>query len=92
MMCPRVVFTLVISKILFSRVPFDIIHILGNLITHPKISHFCQARSLSFDGVVCNAYGGGIVAMNGCFWLRMALFFESHTKNHALFAVQEEGA
>jgi hypothetical protein len=31
-----VAFTLVISKIFFSRVPFDIVHILGNLITHPK--------------------------------------------------------
>ncbi len=64
----------------------------GNLITHPKISHFHRARSLSFDGVVRNAYGGGIVAMNGCFWLRMAQFFKGHTRNDALFAVQEKGA
>ena len=71
-MCPRVVFTLVISKILFTRVPFDIVRILGNLITHPKISHFHRARLLSVDGVVCNAYGGGIVAMDLCFWLRVA--------------------
>ncbi len=92
MMCPRVVFTLVISKILFSGVPFVFLHILGNLITHQKISHFHLARSLLFDGVVCNAYCGGISAMNGCFWLRMAQFFEGRTKNDALFAVQEEGA
>jgi hypothetical protein len=67
MMCPRVVFTLVISKIFFTRVPFDIVRILGNLITHPKISHFHRARLLLFDSVVCNAYGGGIVAMDGVF-------------------------
>ncbi len=47
---------------------------------------------MSFDGVVHNAYGGGVVATNGCFWLRMAQFFEGQTKNDALFAVQEEGA
>ncbi len=91
MMCPRVVFTLVISKILFTRVPFDIVCILGNLITHPKMSHFHQARSLLFDSVVRNAYGGGVVAMGGCFWLRMAQFFKGQTNNDALFAVQEEG-
>jgi hypothetical protein len=91
-MCPGVVFTLVISKILFTRVPFDIVRILGNLITHQKIPHIHRARLLSFDGVVRNAYSGGVVAMDGCFWLRMAQFFEGQTKNDALFAVQEEGA
>jgi hypothetical protein len=40
MMCPWVVFTLAIGKILFAGVPFDIICILSHLITNPKISHF----------------------------------------------------
>ena len=35
MMCPWVVFTLVIGKILFAGVPFDIICILSHLITNP---------------------------------------------------------
>ncbi len=34
----------------------------------------------------------GIIAMDLCFWLRVAQFFESHPKIHALFAVEEVGA
>ncbi len=70
-MCPWVVFTLVVGKILFAGVPFDIIYILSHHICHPKISYFHRARSLSFDSFVCNADGGGVVAMDWCFWLGM---------------------
>jgi hypothetical protein len=92
MMCPWVVFTLVVGKILFSGVPFDIVDILCFFIANPKISHFHRSRSLSFDSVVCNSDGCGVIAMDQCFWLGMAQLFEGQSKNHALFTIQEEGA
>jgi hypothetical protein len=52
--------------------PFGIAGILGNFITDPKISHFHQTRLLPFDSVVCNADGGGVVAMDQCFGLWVA--------------------
>jgi len=39
-MCPSMVLVLIISKILLPGVPLDIVCILCNFITHPKILHF----------------------------------------------------
>jgi hypothetical protein len=92
MMCPYMVFTLVISKIFLAWMPLDIVCILGHLITHPKILHLHQAQSLTFDGVVGNAYSSGIVAMDGSFRLWVTQFFEGKTKYHSLLALEEESA
>jgi hypothetical protein len=46
---------------------------------------------LSFDGVVGYAHSSGIVAMDGCFRLWVALFFEGKSKYHPFLAVEEEG-
>ncbi len=70
-MCPRLVFALIVRKIFLSGVPFDIVCILGNFIADPKISHFHRSRMLVFDGVVRNADGGGVVAMDRRFRLQM---------------------
>ncbi len=51
-MCPRVMFTLVIGKVLLAGVPFKRIHILCFFFACPKISHFHGLGSLSFDGEV----------------------------------------
>jgi hypothetical protein len=86
-MCPGMVLALIICKIFLSGVPFNIVGILRNFITHPKISHFHRSRPLAFDSVVCDADGRGVVAMDRGFRLGMSQFFERHAKNHALFAI-----
>ena len=88
-MSPGMVFALVIGKILLAGVPFNIVGILGNLITYPEIPHLHAPRSLPFDGVIGDAGCGRIVTMNGSTWMGMAQFFKGEAKNHAFFAVQE---
>ncbi len=87
-----VVFALVVSQVLLTWVPPAIVRILCNFVTNPKISHLLQTRSLTFDRIVCNSNGRCVIAMDLQFWLRKAQFFDGHAKNHALFAVEEEGA
>jgi hypothetical protein len=78
---------LIIGKIFLSGVPFNIVCILCNFIAHPKISHFHRTRALSFHGVVGDADGRRIVAMDRRMRLGMSQFFERHAENHALFAI-----
>jgi len=75
MMRAYVVLALVVSKILLPGVPFNFVDILRFLVTNPKISYFHRSQSLPFYGVVCDADGGGIVAMHRCPWLGMSQFF-----------------
>jgi hypothetical protein len=67
-----VVFTLVVRKVLLTRVPLDTVSILCYFVTQPKIPHFYRLQTLPFDGVTSYTNGGGIVAMDLCFWLRVA--------------------
>ncbi len=81
MMSPWVVFTLIICKVFHSGAPFKRIHFLGIFFTSPKILHFHCSRSLSFDGVVCNANGRCIIAMHRYSWLGMSQIFKGGSKN-----------
>jgi hypothetical protein len=45
-----------------------------------------------FDRIVCNSDDHRVIAMDLGFWLQMVQVFEGHSKNHALFEVEEEGA
>jgi hypothetical protein len=76
MVCPGMVFTLVISKIFLARMPSDIIYILRDLITNSEIPHLHQMGALTFNGVVYNANSGGIVAMDRSFGLWMSQLFK----------------
>ena len=69
------VLALVVGKVLLPRVPINFVDILCFLVTYPKISHFHQSRSLSLDGVVCDADGCGVVAVYQCSWLGMLQLF-----------------
>jgi hypothetical protein len=91
MVCPGMVFTLVISKIFLARMPSDIICILRNLITNPEVLHLHRTGALRFNGVVRNANSGDVVAMDRSFMLWMSQLFESQPENHAFFTIQEEG-
>ena len=91
MMAACLVLALIVSQNLETWMPLDIIGILSHFITHPKITHFHAPRTLTCDGVIGDAEGRCIVAMNGGFGLWMSEFFEGEPKNHAFFAVQEEG-
>jgi hypothetical protein len=75
MMRPRVMFTLIIGKIFHPGVPLERIHILCIFFASPKVSHFHCSRSLSFDGVVCNADSRHVITMYWYFGLFMSEVF-----------------
>ncbi len=83
---------LVISKILLSRMPLDIMCILCNLVADPEILHFHGTQSLVFHRIISNANSCSVVAMHVCFGLWMPKFFQREVEYHALFSIQEEGA
>jgi hypothetical protein len=47
---------------------------------------------LALDGVVGNAGGGGVVTMDGRWWLRVAEFVENEADDAAFFGIDEESA
>jgi hypothetical protein len=67
--------TLVVCKILFPGEKLGVKSPLGNHISNPKEPHFNQPGTLPFDGIVGDANGSGIVAMDGGGGLRVAHFF-----------------
>ncbi len=89
MMCPGVMFALIVCKIFHTGVPFRRIHILCIFFACPKISHFHRSRSLSLNGVIHDSDGSCIVAMYWYFWLRMAKILEGCFKNHPLLAIKK---
>ncbi len=92
MVCPGVMLTLIICEIFLAWVPLDIVCILCNFITNPKILHFHRTRALLFEGVVCNTHSSGVVAQwMGVFGLLVAGFFKGQINNHTFLAIYEEG-
>ncbi len=85
--CPRVMFTLVVRQIFLAGVPLKRINILCFLFTSPKISHLHCSRALLFDGDIGNPDGGCIIAVDGGFGLRVAKVFKSESKNHSFLAI-----
>jgi hypothetical protein len=47
---------------------------------------------LSFDGIVADANGGGIIAMDGSFRLQMSHDGEGLSKNNSILAIMEESS
>jgi hypothetical protein len=88
----RVVLALIICKVFFARKVVDVKFSLCNSICNPKESHFHGLRALALDGVVGDAYGGGVIAIDRDWWLRMAHLIECDAKNCGLFAIEKEGA
>ncbi len=62
--CPRVMFTLIVNQILLAGLPFKRIHILC-FFSSPKIPHFHCLQELLFDGIIGNINGCCIVTMDG---------------------------
>jgi hypothetical protein len=75
-MRPGVMLALIISQIFLPRVPFNIICILCNFITHPEISHFHRLQVPSLNSVVHDTDSGCIVAIDLYFWLGVSQFFQ----------------
>jgi hypothetical protein len=91
MMAACVVLALVVGQVLKSWVPLDIMRILCYLITHPKITHFHALCALALDGVIGDADGRCIIAMDRGFGLWVPEFLKGESKNHSFLAIKEEG-
>ncbi len=59
-------------QILLTRMPLDIVLFLCYFVTHLEVLHFHGTRALLFNRVVHNNDGGGVIAMDGGFRLRVA--------------------
>jgi hypothetical protein len=88
-MCPRVIFNLVVCQIFLPGVPNLGIHILGHFICNPKIPHFYCPQLLTFDGIIGNTDGGRIVAVDGGFGLRVTKIFEGKPIYHPFLTIQK---
>ena len=73
-MCATAVFRLVVAQILLSWVMADGQDALCLLTQQPEISHVHRPRPLPFNGVMADADGGGIIAMDGGGWLGVSHF------------------
>jgi hypothetical protein len=47
---------------------------------------------LLFDGVVCDAHRGGVVAMDRVFWMQMTHIGEGESKNNSHLTIVVENA
>ncbi len=91
-MRPDMVLALIICKIFLPWVPLQSVHFLGNFVPNPEKSHFHRSGTLTFDGVIRNAYCSCIVAMHGGLWLRMAHFGQGESKYDACLIIMVKGA
>ena len=92
MVSTRVMFTLVVSKVFFPRVIFNVEFTLLNRICNPKESHFHGTRSLAFYCIVGNTDSSGVVAVDGGgrLWVSHFLQRESESEYCGLFTVEEQ--
>ncbi len=88
MVCPRVMFTLIVCQILLARVPFKRVHILCFFFISPTIPYFNCLQSLLFDGIIGNTYSCCIVAVDKGFGLWVAKIFEGEPKNYPFLTIQ----
>jgi hypothetical protein len=87
MVCPRVMFTLVIGQIFLTWVPNKVEHILCNFVVSPEKYPFHQTQALLFDSIVRNVHDRCVVAMDGCFKLRVAQVIEDISKNNPCLVI-----
>lgn len=85
-------FGVVVAQVFGSGVPLDIELLAGDLVCDPEVSHFHRTGTLALNGVVGNAGGGGVVAVEGCGWLWVAEFLEDEANDAAFFGIDKEGA
>jgi hypothetical protein len=89
MMCARVMFALIICKILLDGRPVKCAHLLCTLVTNPEESHFHQTRPLLFDCAICDAHRSGVVAMHWSLRLYVPHVFEDASKKNTCLAIVE---
>lgn len=92
MVCAVEEFGLVVAQIFLSWVMPDGENTLCFLTQQPKISHVHGTRTLPLDGIVDDAHGGGVVAVDGGGRLGMSHFLEGKSHDFCLLRVEEEGA
>ena len=92
MVCAVEEFGLVVAQIFLSWVMPDGQNTLCFLTQQPKISHVHGTRTLPLDGIVDDAHGGGVVAVDGGGRLGMSHFLEGKSHDFCLLRVEEEGA
>ena len=88
-MCAAVVFRLVVAQILLTWVMANGQDALCLLTHQPEVSHVHRPRTLPFDGVMADADGGCIIAMDGGGWLGMPHFLKGKPHNFCLLCVEE---
>ncbi len=85
-------FCLVVSKNFLAWMMADGENSLCLLTQQPKISHIHCTRALALDGVVDDAHGGGVVAVDGRGGLQMPHLFKGKSHYFCFYCAEEESA
>jgi hypothetical protein len=87
----RVVFGVVVGKIVCSLSPMDEELALADSVADPVEAHIHGFGSSLFDCFVADSGGTGVVGLDGSGWLWMAHVVEDGSEHGSLFAVVEQG-
>jgi hypothetical protein len=82
-----VMFARVVPQVLFSGLIIESKESLCFTIKEPEIPRFHSSWMLSFDGVVNNANGSGVVNVYGSWWLWMTKFFKDKLHDFGLLCI-----
>jgi len=81
----------VVSTVSSTRLPVDTKLALADTIADPVEAHVNGFGSTLFDGVVDDAFGGGVVGHDGCGRLWPAHFLQSGSEHAAILGIVEQG-
>ena len=88
---PRLkMFCKIVGKIFLSWMPCDVKILYLYLIGYPKEIFLHGARSLFFNGVICDGYCGGVVAVYWCWRLLMSQLLQCEPLYGAILTVVEK--
>jgi hypothetical protein len=82
----------IVAKVFGTWVPCDIDVFVADLVRDPKVAHFHGAGPLAFHGVIGNANGGFVVAVDGCGGLGVPHFFQDESEDLDFLRIEEEGS
>ena len=85
----RVVFRVVVCKILGALAPMDEEMALADAVSDPIEAHVHGFGSSLFDGVVADAGGAGVVGLDGSGWLWVMHVFEDGSEHGCLLGIVE---
>ncbi len=86
----HVVFGWIVAQVFLTGLIIKFEVFLCCAIQQPEVSHLHCIGTFTFDCVIDNASGSGVVDVNGCRWLWMAEFKEGESQDLGFLSIEEE--